>query len=150
MKAEHTLAPGHDFKFTTPNYKINTSTALEWRYVVDGEEVPPDQMLHGRQIPNVKDLHDRFCLKLVFDEIVSIVLYTGPMVSYFSRGISMLSKNNFLTLMIMNPVFYLQRCSSSIPSGYRHKICRSRKYIPDHDSRSCLCNKQARALCQAL
>ena len=85
MKAEHCFKAGSDLEFTTPNYHFVTTASQEWRVVVEGAACQPQNMQHGRVI---KDLEE--CCKLgqmqgnlSREEVIAVVLYTGPMVGSF-------------------------------------------------------------------
>jgi hypothetical protein len=84
VKLEHCDKEGHDFEFTTSNYKIKTTSKKEYNIVVNNEPVDPADMMHSRRIPNLKDLKELEMSKtadLRMIEIIMLVLYTGPMVS---------------------------------------------------------------------
>ena len=74
---------GSDHEFVSLNYHVTTTPAREWSYVVDGVPCPLQDMAHGRRIRSVNELKQ---LPLCQDaglcgcEIVSVLLYTGPMV----------------------------------------------------------------------
>jgi len=81
---EHCNKQGHDFEFTTSNYKIKTTSKKEYDVVVNSAPVDPADMMHSRRIPNLKELHELEMSKgadLRMIEIIMLVLYTGPMVS---------------------------------------------------------------------
>jgi hypothetical protein len=81
---EHCNKQGHDFEFTTSNYKIKTTSKKEYDVVVNSAPVDPTDMMHSRRIPNLKELHELEMSKgadLRMIEIIMLVLYTGPMVS---------------------------------------------------------------------
>ena len=50
MQLEHCTSYGHDDPFTTPNYQITTTPEKEWGIVVQGDDPPPEDTLHGRTI----------------------------------------------------------------------------------------------------
>jgi len=83
VELEHCFKAGHDFKFITGNYKIETWPSREYNIVM-GKERPEDKdMKHNRRIPNLAGLEmlrtsKQANLKLI--EIIMLVLYTGPMV----------------------------------------------------------------------
>ncbi len=82
MKAEHCWKTGFDLEFKTPNYNFVTTAIQEWRIVVEGALCPPQNYRHGRSI---KDLEECYKLgqkqgNLRKEEVIAIVLYTGPMV----------------------------------------------------------------------
>ncbi len=86
MESEHTKKPGSDVEFTTSNYKITTTPRNEWEYVVKKKKVENDLHLKfDRRIPDIeKLLKDDETVKgadLSEDEVISVVLFTGPMVS---------------------------------------------------------------------
>ncbi len=84
MQAEHCIKPGSDLVFTTGNYHLTTSPHVEWGIVARGEACSPENMTHGRVIRKVDD-----CLRLELaqkaalcrEEVIAVILYTGPMVS---------------------------------------------------------------------
>ncbi len=72
-------------RFTTPNYGIETFPAEEWRVVteIDINKEKEDLKGHKRVIPNYKELHRSersLQARLSEEEIIAIILYTGPMV----------------------------------------------------------------------
>ncbi len=84
MWAEHCTKQGTDFEFETSNYHIKTSSKREWLIVVEGENFKPGEDCHGRKIPSLDSLTQLDMSKkagLLKIEIITLVLYTGPMVS---------------------------------------------------------------------
>lgn len=105
MEAEHCKMAGSDYEFTTGNYHVTTRPRVEWRLVagrrgkqdqdfegwvrgpwLDGEviSVGLGAGAHGRRIPDLDELmklpvREQACLRE--EEVMAIVLYTGPMVS---------------------------------------------------------------------
>jgi hypothetical protein len=83
MKAEHCSKGGSDYCFTTPNYGFVTTANQEWRIIVERAACPTQNTSHGRVI---RDL-DECCRlgqqqgNLKKEEVIAIVLYTGPMVN---------------------------------------------------------------------
>jgi hypothetical protein len=80
MEAEH--CHRGRFEFTTPNMKT-TNCEVEWTIVVQCDDSKAD-MLRRRRIPNIDQLLEldvTKSAKLTRDEVISLVLYTGPMVS---------------------------------------------------------------------
>jgi hypothetical protein len=80
MKQEHE----NEEEFTTDNYKLSTCPAEEWRIVIECDKSKED---HNRKVPNVRELMhaeaqriDARMPKLITEEVIAIVLYTGPMV----------------------------------------------------------------------
>lgn len=80
-------------KFTTTNYGVTTSPAEEWEAVVRSDKRPHQTREDDRRrIPNLQELLEREAAedepkeqgaattRLTEDEIIAIVLYTGPMV----------------------------------------------------------------------
>ena len=84
MEAEHCSKTGCMVLFvTTTNYKITTTARLEWSYTVEGKPCP--DMQHGRRMPVIKELQELPLVKaakLSYEEVVAVVLYTGPMVCH--------------------------------------------------------------------
>jgi hypothetical protein len=82
MRREHCSKQGYDHHFTTSNYQIQTFPKNEWQIVVDKREDLAD-MSHGRQLVDISILMKlEMVIKanLTRQEVIAIVLYTGPMV----------------------------------------------------------------------
>jgi hypothetical protein len=83
MEAEHCARFDSTRRFTTTNYSVTTTPQAEWRIVLTGDEAAAD-MCCGRRIPLLAELMEREVAKtadLSDFEVISVVLYTGPMVS---------------------------------------------------------------------
>jgi hypothetical protein len=85
MELEHTSTKyGCETEFTTPNYRLTTSPKREWRLVVRRDILPSEaDMSHYRTIPDIDELlrgKDAVRAKLLREEMIAMVLYTGPMV----------------------------------------------------------------------
>jgi hypothetical protein len=82
MEMEHCSEIGSDILFTTRNYGICTCARQEWDIVVRGVRPPLEHMHHGRKL---RDICETMLLdsvqkaKLRKEEVVALVLYTGPM-----------------------------------------------------------------------
>jgi hypothetical protein len=87
MKVEHCTKAGHDALITTSNYGITTTPQREWKCTVLGEAFAPEDLGHGRVVKSI-DEHMKNVLvataKLSREEVVAMVLYTGPMVGFVS------------------------------------------------------------------
>jgi hypothetical protein len=86
MRAEHCSRFGWDQDFTTSNYNVTTTPEKEWRIVVNQEEFLADK-LNGRRLVNIEEVMRSDAVqstKVSKEEIVAVVLYTGPMVSEVS------------------------------------------------------------------
>ena len=83
MKNEHCSKGGCDVQFTSGNYKITTTPKAEWCIVVDRACDTAD-MSHNRRIPDIDSIMALSELtreaRLETFEVISVVLYTGPMV----------------------------------------------------------------------
>jgi WD40 repeat protein len=85
MRQEHCERAGFDVKFKTSNYGILTCPKSEWSYVVDNVACP--DMLHNRRFVPISDLllkrasHDAGLRR---EEVIAIVLYTGPMFQVYN------------------------------------------------------------------
>ena len=87
MRQEHCERAGCDTSFTTGNYKITTTPKQEWLYIAGdetGKQVtcPASQMEHGRRIlaiSEAKKLKLAVDAKLTDAELLTLILYTGPM-----------------------------------------------------------------------
>lgn len=92
MRAEHCFKGGHDFEFTTGNYKIKTTPEREWMQIVGDENfvraaVPADEMLHGRVITDISELLKRplaVQAGLIKCEIIALSLYSGPLYEIYN------------------------------------------------------------------
>jgi hypothetical protein len=86
MHAEHTVRGGHWHQFVTPNYKLETTAKDEWLYVAGDEngtrmEPPSSYLGHGRIIRSIDELMEIQLAKdakLLREEMIAIVMYTGP------------------------------------------------------------------------
>jgi len=107
---------GCEYEFTTGNYRVTTRPRAEWRLVMgrksksqeefeewlgggwlDGESkaVGLGSAAHGRRIPNLDELMalpSREQAKLREEEVLAVVLYTGPMVSRAAEIVSFCSR----------------------------------------------------------
>ena len=100
MEAEHCFKYGNDIEAETSNYKIRTTPRVEWCLVVrrngktdedfeticktDFPAVGLGKDHHNRRIPDIallRRLRSSMLAKLTREEIIAIVLYTGPLVS---------------------------------------------------------------------
>jgi hypothetical protein len=84
MKAEHCTKGGCDFEFENLKKRKKTSKR-EWALVVDREPLISGEDSGGRKIPNIDDLTQlpmTVKANLLKMEIIAMVLYTGPMVSF--------------------------------------------------------------------
>ena len=83
MKSEHCSKGGCEIEFTTGNYKITTTPKAEWCIIVDRAYSTAD-MSHNRRIPDIDSIVALSELShgahLETYEVISVVLYTGPMV----------------------------------------------------------------------
>jgi hypothetical protein len=86
MEGEHCTSKDSTTTFTTGNYHITTFPLKEWKYVVKGE-FDSDHMTHGRIVKDVSKLveeHNKLIpaggAMITRHEVISAVLYTGPMV----------------------------------------------------------------------
>lgn len=88
MRREHVESRDSFENFTTTNYGICTTSALEWAYTVDGAR-PPERQLFDKEgthkIRKIKPLDELMRLDIVKsaglrpEEVLSVSLYTGPM-----------------------------------------------------------------------
>jgi hypothetical protein len=107
MKAEHCSKAGSDLVFTTPNYKFVTTASQEWGIIVERNPCQPENMGHGRVIKDLEESCDlgRKQGNLVREEVIAIILYTGPMVIYSQvhlyPGFSSLTCDLVIACMVM-------------------------------------------------
>jgi len=92
MRAEHCFKGGHDYQFTTGNYKITTTPKREWLQIVGDENgvraaVPSEDMKHGRVITDVSELLKRpLAVKAELQrcEVIALSLYSGPLFEIYN------------------------------------------------------------------
>jgi hypothetical protein len=92
MRAEHCFKGGHDYEFTTGNYKIKTTPEREWLQIVGDENglraaVPDEDMKHGRVIVDVSELLKRplaVTARLQRCEVIALSLYSGPLFEIYN------------------------------------------------------------------
>jgi hypothetical protein len=85
MKAEHCSMAGCDLQFSKDGKKgsKNHSPKEEWQLVME-REGNGDKWNGKRRIPDIKELMElesRRLAGLIKEEVIAIVLYSGPMVS---------------------------------------------------------------------
>ena len=125
---------GHDYKFYASNYKIASTPAQEWMYIVGddtGLRLSCPDMVHGRRIVPVEDLLQKSLAvraKLTRAEMIAVVLYTGPMFVVYNGilrqfpkelySVFLESDNRFSTtiFILVSAVQKLSRCVY-IPPG---------------------------------
>jgi hypothetical protein len=79
MRREHCHTGMSHQEFTSKNYGVQTSPHNEWHIVVHRDLSAAD-MRFGRRVPDVKELEQHptvVAAKLLPEEVVSVVLYTG-------------------------------------------------------------------------
>jgi WD40 repeat protein len=129
MRQEHCERAGCEVKFTTGNYKITTTPKNEWNYVVNGVAPPDTDMDHGRCIVPFQELHqksEKDGLGLIEEEVIAIILYTGPMFQVYNailrqypeEDFKVFADNKFSTtiFVLVSAVQKLCRCTR-IPEG---------------------------------
>jgi hypothetical protein len=92
MRAEHCVKGGHNYEFTTGNYKIKTTPEREWLQIVGDERgmkaaVPAEDMQHGRVITDISELLKRpqaVDAGLEECEVVALSLYSGPLFEIYN------------------------------------------------------------------
>ena len=102
MRQEHCERAGCDVEFTTGNYNITTTPKQEWQYIA--ESVPCPHLGHDRRIIPISELHQRHKRKVSQDaefaelreeEVIAIVLYTGPMFQIYNTILRQYPKDTF-------------------------------------------------------
>ena len=85
MKAEHCHKAGVDLEFTTPNYNFVTTAFQKWKIIVQRAACPPKNMGHGRVIRDLEECYElgQQQADLRREEVIAVVLYTGPMVMFY-------------------------------------------------------------------
>ncbi len=86
MEAEHCDRKNSKTLFTTRNYNISTCPYNEWNIVVNGNHAIAD-MRSDRKVPDIDTLckHEQAqAAKLIREEVIVLVLYTGPMFEVYN------------------------------------------------------------------
>jgi len=87
MKKEHNEMADSYVKFKTTNYEIETCPSEEWRIVEQHDKRIQSQDRINRVVPNYNDLlKDKVSRRadLGKDEIIAVILYTGPMFQIYN------------------------------------------------------------------
>ena len=85
IQLEHCERPDSNQEFTSSNYNLRTTPALEWSYAVDGVQPPEAQLSHGRVRRKIRSIDKLMQLDIVKKaglqraEVICVSLYTGPM-----------------------------------------------------------------------
>jgi hypothetical protein len=82
MEAEHCSMPDSLTKFKTSNYGILTCPSEEWRIIKKCDKSFETKEPFERVIPNYQELRKSSEVQLEDAEIIAVILYTGPMVSF--------------------------------------------------------------------
>jgi hypothetical protein len=85
MEREHCSMPDSRVKFKTTNYGLTTCPADEWRIVKLCDKRFEASAPHKRVIPRFQSLKKEALAQranLDEEEIIAVILYTGPMVNY--------------------------------------------------------------------
>ena len=86
MEREHCNMPDSHVKFKTTNYGLTTCPADEWRIVKICDKRYEASTPHRRVIPRFQSLKKEALAQranLDEEEIIAVILYTGPMVNRF-------------------------------------------------------------------
>ena len=93
MMLEHNKPPVADWQFVTSNYGVRTTPRREWDLVSGSAstktELSREDVEGGRRIPDIGNLQEMNLARMADlrkEEIIAVVLYTGPMVSLFKRN----------------------------------------------------------------
>jgi hypothetical protein len=84
MEAEHCSKGDSKIHFVTGNYNINTCPSNEWAITVLHDVTGAD-LRHGRSLVTIEENMKKEIVaigKLTRFEVIAVVLYTGPMVSW--------------------------------------------------------------------
>jgi hypothetical protein len=90
MRSEHCEGTGCRTTFTTRNYDIQSCAAQEWAVVVDGVQ-PSAAHMRCRVLPDIQSKRSCESTKkagLRMEEVVAVVLYTGPMYYLYNTVLS--------------------------------------------------------------
>jgi ankyrin repeat protein len=157
MEAEHCSMAGCDMQFTTRNYGITTTARAEWNVVVRGEAPQTEHMAHGRVTVPVEEklrrINRQFAkkgleMRLRWEEVIAVVLYTGPMYMLYNCVLARWSSpatmwdtlrrgNNAFTTTLSVLVSAVQKLSAItvIPDGLKlYRGTGGLGYLPAHFS----------------
>ena len=127
MQSEHTR---NSDTFTTRNYNITTCPADEWAYVL-GEKTPTDgHMAHGRNIKSIDSLMRMELTQtagLSRTEVMSIVLYTGPMYQLYNTVLRKYPLDKYTELKSKDNLFPTTIC---VLVSAIQKLARKMKLVP--------------------
>lgn len=126
MEAEHCSMQGHNVEFVTSNYQVTTCPEKEWAIVVAGNKEAAD-MRHKRVIPELAECKKKNDANLIEEELISVIMYTGPMVSIFIYSFPHFGDDQ-CDIVCVCSVSGLQRCSSQISSLYFEGLQQLRHY----------------------
>ena len=104
MMAEHCSRKDSRVLFVTGNYNIRTCPANEWDISVRSNFNVAD-MRHGRNLNTIEKLMKQSIVRLAKlrkCEVISVVLYTGPMVSRKHNLDSGMLSSIYLNLLLAN------------------------------------------------
>ena len=107
MRREHCSKEGCDHMFVTSNYNIETCAKREWFIVVDKRDDLAD-MGNKRRLLDISELMLLPMVqksRLTRHEVIAVVLYTGPMVTF---------RNLARTLSFLADIFAAYGLSSSL------------------------------------
>jgi hypothetical protein len=107
MTREHCKDTGCEMKFTTRNYDVTTTPSAEWLAVVEQQPQPKDNMEHDkdgvtikRRIHNFRQLNEDQLrtmknASLRQEEVIAVILYTGPMYMVYSSVLQRYDRPEF-------------------------------------------------------
>lgn len=93
MAAEHCTMGGCDYEFTYPLLITTTTPRQEWFHVVSfngGQHLHQSDMSNGRRLLSIEECLQKSTAKragLNRAEIIALIMFTGPIVTTFSRFI---------------------------------------------------------------
>ncbi len=123
MEAEHCLGEESTNRFTTRNYGIETTPYNEWNIIVNGKHDLADKRC-GRKDRDINELMQSkpaVDAKLRREEIIAIVMYTGPMFERYNYALRQAGSGYTYTTTIHVLVSAIQKVASlaKIPDGLK-------------------------------
>ena len=99
--------------FTTRNYHIETCPKDEWDFVVNGKQPRAEHMGYGRMIKNIDvllGLEKSVGAGLTRAEVISLVLYTGPMFLIYNTVLRKFPQDKYADLKSKDSLFPTTIC----------------------------------------
>jgi ankyrin repeat protein len=108
MEDEHCHTEGSKVPFTTRNYGVTTCAYNEWQIAVNYNKSLADMSCGKRRIPKIEELLELPLVKfadLWREEVIAVVLYTGPMYEQYNCILRQWPKNVYNDMVKQGSMF---------------------------------------------